>query len=171
MHAGENRFAVVEVVGALTEVEVEYVDGIDFFDLIVFAAYLDVLGDGFGNAIEHTLQIVELARELHLHDDDFALAVGGFYVDAVELGVALFLIAFAFEQFDDGDFFAQKHRHQAPEHGKVCLVAQHSLHCPVEPYVFVFALHSRCISAAKRQKKTTQPNDSRHFCALCPAAR
>ena len=50
----KDGLAVVEVVAALTEVEVEDIDGVDFLYLVVLVAYLNMFGDGFRYAVGST---------------------------------------------------------------------------------------------------------------------
>ena len=100
-----------------------------------------MLRDGFRHAVEHALQVIQLACELHLHDDNLAFAVDGLDVYAVELVRCAFLVAFAFQDFGYRDFLAEQHGYQPFEHGEVRLVAQHTLHGPVKTDVFIVYLH------------------------------
>ena len=141
MYTREYGLSVIEVVTALSEVEIEDVDGVDLLHLVVLVANLDVLGDGLGNSVEHTLQVVQLTSELNLNDDDFSLAVPCLDVHSVELGVARLLVALALQQLIDDNLFAEQHRDESFQHCKVGFVAQHALHSPVKSYVFIFYLH------------------------------
>ena len=155
MDAGEDGLAVIEVVAALAEVEVQDVDGIDFLHLVVLVAYLDVFGDGLGHSVEHALEVVELAGELNLYDDYLTLAVDGLDVYAVELGLACLLVALAFQQLAYDYLLAQKDGDETFEDGKVGLVAKHALHGPIEAYVLVLCLHfdyCACVVCAKIAK-------------------
>ena len=61
MYASEDGLAMVEVVGAFSKVEIENVDGIHLLNLVVQLPNLDMLCNGFRNAIEHTLKEVQLS--------------------------------------------------------------------------------------------------------------
>ena len=73
MYARQLRLPVVEVVGPLSQVEVDDVDGVDFLDVLVALSARYVLRDGLCHAVEHALQVVKLACLLYLHEDDFVL--------------------------------------------------------------------------------------------------
>ena len=60
-----------------------------------------MLRDGLGNAEEDALQVVYLARVLHLDDDDFILTIARLDVHTVELIVFTLLVALAFQYLDD----------------------------------------------------------------------
>ena len=53
-------------------------------------------------------------------------------LDAVELVVGSFLVAFAFEYLDDLDLFVQHDGQEAVEHVEVGLLSQQSLDSPIE---------------------------------------
>ena len=129
---------MVEVVGTLAEVEVENADAIDLLHLVVLVAELYVLGDGLCHTVEYALQIVEFPCELYLHDDDFALGVLRFHIDAVELVVEGVLVAFTFEYLVDMYLLVQKYCDESLKHAEVGFIAEHTLGCPVEAYIFVF---------------------------------
>ena len=93
MNSHELTDAVVKVVGALAEVEVNNADGIHFLDVAVGVTQLDVLCYGFCCSIKDTLQIIHLARQLNFHDEDFPKIVLRLDVHAVVLVVETFLVA------------------------------------------------------------------------------
>ena len=134
--------AVIQIVTTPSQVEIEDIDGIHLLHVRIEFAYMDMFRDSFGNAVEHTLQIVELACQLHLHNDDFPFAVQGLNVHTIKLVRRTFLIALAFQYFRYRYFFLQQNGNQAFQHGKICLVAQHTLHGPVETDEFIFKLHN-----------------------------
>ena len=103
--------AMIEVVGTLAQVEIEDADGIDLLHVEVSLAERHVLRDGLGHPIEHTLEEIQLARLLDLHQDDFALAVARLDVDAVELVALVLLVALALKDFHNLDFLANEHSH------------------------------------------------------------
>jgi len=45
------------------------VDGIDLADFVVVIAQIDMFGDGFALAVEHTFEVVVLAVKLHFDAD------------------------------------------------------------------------------------------------------
>ena len=142
VHALKHRLAVIKIVAALTKVKIKNINGIHFLYLIIQFPYLNVLCDGFRHSIQHTLQVIELACQLHLHYYYLSLAVYCLYVYAVKLIAGVFLVTLALEQFGDGDLLAYKHSDQSLQHGKICLVSEHSFHCPVKPYVFIVYRHN-----------------------------
>ena len=151
VNAGEHGLAVVEIVVALAKIEIDDVDGINLFHLIILVAYLDMFGDSLRHTVEHTLEIVQLSRELHLDDNNFTFRVFRLDVNTVELRIFSILISLTFKQFGYFNLLTEKHRHQSFQHCEVCLVAQHSLHCPVKSYVLVLYLHS-CFSVVSSAK-------------------
>ena len=144
MHAHEGVRSVIQVVGSLSEVEVDDADGIDLLHLTVGSSQRDVLRYRLCHSVEDALQVVQLPGELHLYYDDLSLGVLGFDVHAVELVVLCFLIAFALQYFLYFNGLAQQHGDESFQYSKVGLVAQHALHCPVETDVFVVCVH--CLS-------------------------
>ena len=82
------------------------------------------------------------AGVLYLDDDDLALAVERLDVDAVELVVRSFLVALAFEDFDNLDLFAQHDGQETVEHIEIGLLAQQTLDGPVEANIPVLQLFS-----------------------------
>ena len=47
VHALEHGLAVIQIVAALPEVEIQDIDGIHFLYLVILVSYLYMLGDGF----------------------------------------------------------------------------------------------------------------------------
>lgn len=129
--------SVVEVVLALTEVEVEDADGVDLLDVVVALPASDMLGDGLGDAVEDAFEVVSFAVVLDFDEDDLVLAVAGLDVDAVGLVVLVDAVAFAFEDFEDSDGLAQQDGEEAFEDGEVGLLVQEALDGPVEADVAV----------------------------------
>ena len=137
MDARQRGLPVVEIVGTLAEVEIQDVDADHLPDPLVVLAHLHVLGDGLRHAIEHALQIVQLAALLNLDDDDLAAGILGLDVHAVELVVPVLLVRLALEQFHDRHLLTDEHGNQTFEDGEVGLVAEHILRCPVETDISV----------------------------------
>ena len=108
------------------------VDGVDFLYFIVFVAEAYVVGDHFGDTVEHTLDEMDLARQLHLDDDELATAVACHDIDAVVLVVDVILVALAFEDLLNFNLFADEDGHEAFQHVEIGLVAQHALGGPVK---------------------------------------
>ena len=152
VYADERAGAVIEVVAALAQIEVDNADGVHLLDLLERAAQLDVLRDGLGRAVENALQIVELARQLYLDDEYLATVVLGFDVYTVELVVGSVLIALALQQLHNVDGLAQQDGHQTLKHAEVGLVAKHAFHGPVESYIFVVCVHSVVVCTSNAAK-------------------
>ena len=58
MNASELGLPVIYVILSLSKAEIDYVYGIYFLDGSIFLSLVDILGDGLGSAIEHTVEIV-----------------------------------------------------------------------------------------------------------------
>ena len=144
MHSFEGCLSVVEVVGSLSQVEVEDADAVHLLHLVVLVAQLDVFRDGLCHAVEYAFQVVEFPCELYLHDDYLSLGVLCLDIDAVELVVEGILVAFALENLVDVYLFVEKHGDEPFQHAEVSLVSEHTLGCPVEAYIFVFC-HSHLL--------------------------
>ena len=142
MHADEMVLPVIDIVRSDADIEIKDADGVDFLDFLVAFTYGDMFGDSFGDAVEDAFQVMQFACVLYLDEDDFAFAVQGFDVDAVELVIGAFLVAFAFEDFDDLDFFVQHHGQETVEHIEIGLLAQQTLDGPVEANIPVLQLFS-----------------------------
>ena len=97
MDTSEDGLAMIEIVAALAEVEVEYVYRINLLHFVIFLPNIYMLCDGFRYTVEHTLEEMQLAGELHLYNDDFPFDILCLDIDAVELVVSAFLVAFAFK--------------------------------------------------------------------------
>ena len=155
MYAGENRLPVIEIVAALTQVEIENVDGIHLLHLVVFVANLDVLCDGLRYSIEHTSQVIELTCQLDLHDDDVTTLVFRLYIDPIELVHSTFLITFTLQDLGNCHLFSRKDRDQSLQHGEVGLVTQHTLHRPIKSNIFVAHFHDVLYSFIPHSKVGT----------------
>ena len=142
VHTQKLGLAVVEVVAAAAEVEIEDIYGIHFLHVSVILAQRDVFCDSLRHAVEHALQVVNLPRELHLNDYNLTLGVESLDIYAIKLVVVVFLVALALKNLTDSDFLAEKHSDKPFKHIKVGFVAQYSLYRPVESYIFVVHLHN-----------------------------
>lgn len=101
-----------------------------------------MVADGFSHAEEYAFEIMHLSRKLYLDDDELPFVVLRHDIDAVELGIFLFLVPFAFKNFLDFYLLVEKHRNEPFEHAEIGLVAEYSLGCPVETYVSVANSHN-----------------------------
>ena len=128
---------MIEVVGTFAEIEINDADGIDLLYLIILLSQLDVLCDGLGHAVQDALQVVELACLLYLHKNYFTLGVASLDVHAVEFVIFNSLVPLAFQNLDNRHFLVEQYGHQSFEYPEVCLVAQHTLGCPVKSNVFI----------------------------------
>ena len=127
MHAGEMILSVVEIIRTYTEIEVNNADGVDFLYLLITFTQRDMLGDGFGHAVEDTFEIMYFAGVLDFDDDDLAFAVQCFDVYTVELVAGTFLVAFAFEDFKDTNLFPKHDCQETVKHIEVGLLAQQTV--------------------------------------------
>ena len=82
-----------------------------------------MFGDGLGHAVKYAFQIINLPRVLHLHEYDFAFAVLGLDVHAVELVGLGQLVPLTFQYFHDLRLVLEEHCEQPFQHGEVGLVA------------------------------------------------
>ena len=139
--SGVNTFKccgpMVDIIIAMTVVAVKDTDGVNFLDLIIFISDIDMFGNSLAGAVEDSLQIVELSGQLHLDDDKMSFAVFGFYINTVEFIRAVFLIGFAFEEFDHLYLFSKQNSDQTFKNAEVGLVTKHMLHGPIKTYVGV----------------------------------
>ncbi len=113
--ADEVAVEAIDVVGALAEVEIDDVDGIDPLDLGIGPALLDVLGDELRGPIDHALEVVHLRLVLDLDEHELPLGGLGQQVHPVVLVVARLLVALALEDADDGDLEAKELGQEALE--------------------------------------------------------
>ena len=132
VHAGQRRLSVIQVVGTLAKVEIQDVDAEHLFHVAIAHAALHVFRDGLGHTVQHALQVVQLTTLLNLHQDNLTLRVLGLDVHAVVFVVLALLVRLTLQQFQNGHFLAHQHRDKTLEDGKVGLVAQHVLRCPVK---------------------------------------
>ena len=132
MQAAELRLAVVDVVLALSQFEIDDVDGVELAHLVVVIAQVDVLRDGLGHPVEHPVEVVQLVIVLHLDDEQAAQAVLDQHVGAVELVGRVLLVAFALQETDNAQVLAQQGGEETFQHDVIALVAQQAFHRPVE---------------------------------------
>ena len=142
MYTDEMILTVIDIVCPNTNVKIKDADGVDFLDFLVTFANRDMFSDGFGDTVEDAFQIMQFACVLDFDEDDFALAIQGFDIDAVELVVGAFLVAFTFEDFNDLNFFVQHDGQETVEHIEIGLLAQQTLDGPVEANIPVLQLFS-----------------------------
>ena len=138
MDSAELGLAVVDVVGAAPEGEIDYVDAVNFADVGVVLAALDVLGHEFGRAEEHTLEIGYLRVVLNLDENQLVFGILGEDVDAVVLVGLVFLVALAFEEILDCNLLVEESREKPLKDREVGLVAKEAFHCPIETDEFIF---------------------------------
>ena len=97
----EPRLAVVHIVVTPAVVAVEDADRVHFLDLVILLPDVDVLRDRLARPVEDPLQVIQLTRELHLHDYQVPPAVLRLDVNAVELVRVRVLVRLAFQKLDD----------------------------------------------------------------------
>jgi hypothetical protein len=61
---------------------------------------------------------------LYFHNDNFSLAVSGFYINAVELIIFFLLITFTFQYFYDFYFFIQKYGKESFQNVKISFLTE-----------------------------------------------
>ena len=132
MHSDQVVLTVIKVVRSLTKLEIKDVDTKHLLHVVIRLAYLHVLGDGLRDAIEHTLQIVELTGLLDFHNDDLALRVTCLDVHTVVLIILRLLIGFTLNQRLNLHLLLDEHGDQALEDHIVRLVAENVLRCPIK---------------------------------------
>ena len=140
----EGHLTVVQVVFALAQLEIEDIDAEHLLHLAVVFAATYMLGDGFCNAVEHTLKVVELAGLLNLYENDFTLGVLCLDVYAVLLVMPRLLVGLALQKLDNRYLLADKRGDETLKDDKVGLVAKHVLGRPVETYVLVLSHNVLC---------------------------
>ena len=106
VHPLEYRLSVIDVVAALTDVEVDDTDGVHLSHLGILVALVDVLSDGLGRPVEHPLEIVNLGVVLYLDNNQLTFGILGEHVHPVELVVGGLLVALAFEHALDYDLLS-----------------------------------------------------------------
>ena len=126
---------MIEIVGTLTQIEVDDADGVHLLYLVVLAAQIDMFCNRLGYTIENTLQIIKFACLLNLNDDNLIFGVLGLDVDAIELVFLVLLVSLTLQYLDNPDLFVEQYCHQSFEHIKVSLVAKHALHRPIKSYI------------------------------------
>ena len=137
MQAHEIVLSHINIVRTLAQIKVQNADGIYLLHLFIGISQIDMLCDGFGYSIEHTLQVIQFTCVLYLDDNDFSLAVFRLDVNPVELIISLLLITFTFQNINNLDRFIQKHSQEALKHPKVRLLAKQTLDSPVKTYVSI----------------------------------
>ena len=85
VQAAEDRLPVIDIVFPLSQIKVHDVYGIHLAHFLIVVTQVDVLGNGFRHAVEHSMKIVQFAVVLHLDDEQPALGVLHEDVRAVEL--------------------------------------------------------------------------------------
>ncbi len=101
-----------------------------------------MLDYGLARPIKYALQVMQLASQLHLHNDYMPFAITGLDVDTVEFVRVAFLIRLALKQFDDLYFLSDQYGDKTFKDIEIGLVAKHVLHRPIKPYIVVFLTHS-----------------------------
>ena len=94
MNTLEISSSMIDVVITLSQIEVNNIYGIDFFDLVVGFTEIDVFADHFGRTINHPLKVIVLILILNLNDQHFAFAIFNQNIDPVKFIVQRNLIGF-----------------------------------------------------------------------------
>ena len=106
-HARELRHAVVGIILAFAEVEVEDVDGVNLADDAVVLTHADLVNHAARRAEEDALEEVALLRQLYLHEDVLSARGFGLDIHAVGFVLAAVLVALALDDVGDGDGLSQ----------------------------------------------------------------
>ena len=160
MDADKGGLAVVQIVGTLAKVEIQDVDAVHLLHINIVTTLADMLSDGLGYAIEHTLEIVKLAALLYLNKDNLTLGVLGLDVNAIELVILVLLVRLALQQLHDGHLLTDKDGNKTLEDGEVGLIAKHVLRSPVKSDVFVLFHFATCWCLQRYKQISEPPNDS-----------
>ena len=124
MQTTEKGLSVIHIVVALSKLEINDVDAVNISHLVVVVAEVNIIGYCFRHAIEHSVEISELAVILNLNDGQFSLVAFGKNIHTVKLVFFCFLVRFAFEKSLNGVFSSEQRLEQSLNHGMVGLVAQ-----------------------------------------------
>ena len=122
----------VQILRALAQIEIDQVDRVHLFDLIIAHSLLHIRHHQTGGRIQHTLEIFDLVVELNFDDDLLTEARLAQQIDPIDLVVFGFGDRFGFEQGVDPDV-APKQRAEEPLKNRVGgLVLEQALDGPVE---------------------------------------
>ena len=132
MQSTEVRATAIDVVAALTQVEIDDVDGEHLLHLLVLVARLHVVGDDLRRAVQHTIQVAVLPFVLHLDNHLPPVSILTHDVDTVVLVRSVSLIPLAFQEMENLNILLQEYRQKSLQHNVVGLVAQQAFHRPVE---------------------------------------
>ena len=148
-HTVEGGGAVIDIVIATAQVEIEDIDRVDLLDVFVVATQFHLLNNGFRRAKKDALHEMSLTGQLHLYDNVFTLVGLGLHIYTVQLVFFRILIALAFQHLGDSDGFADEHSHQSLQHFGIRLVSKDALDSPVESDIVSVVVHfSHCFSRA-----------------------
>ena len=100
-----------------------------------------MLRDGLRHPVEDTTEVVKLAGQLHLHDDDIATLVFRLDINPIKLVGGVLLVALALQDLDDLYLLTREDGNQSLQYGEVRLVTQHAHHGPIKSDVFLVHLH------------------------------
>ena len=92
MYANQRGLAVIEIVCSLAKVEIENVNAVHLFHILITLPSAHVFCDGLCYTVKHPLQIVQFTALLDLHNDDPPLGVLRLDVHTVELVVLVHLV-------------------------------------------------------------------------------
>ncbi len=124
---------MVHIIVPLSEVKINNVDGIDFFNFGIGLSLRDVFNNHFGGSEKHALEVVGLPGILDFNDYQVPVLVFNQDIYPVELVVSGFLIAFTFKDLLNFDVLVQQFGEESFQDIKIGFVSKQPLHCPVEP--------------------------------------
>ena len=95
MYASELGLPMIDEVLALTEVEIDNINGIDLLDVIIVLSAVDIFRHQLGCSEEDALEIGILRLALNLDEQQFAVNVLSQNIYTVRLVIDVFFIALA----------------------------------------------------------------------------
>ncbi len=132
MHSSEVSYPVINIVVALTKVEINNIDRIYFTNLQVFLAYIDIFSYSFRGAIKHSLKIVKLPVVLQFNNNQLIMTILGQNVNTIKLIGFAFLVAFAFQDSIYFNILVQQFTQKTFKNPEIGLVTQQAFNSPVK---------------------------------------
>ena len=102
VQTSEHRPSMVNIILALPQFKIDYIDGINLSNPVIGIALPYIYGNGFRHAIEHPVEIGNLVIVLYFHYYQFTVLVFRQHVHTVELVERILLVAFAFQKVLNG---------------------------------------------------------------------
>ena len=132
MDAAELGLAVIDIILAVAEVKIDEVDRVDFPDLLIQLAFLEVIDNELGGGKKRAVEVVPFGIVLQFHDNELVRRGLHQHIQAVALEFFGRHVAFAFQQLPHRQIVAEQGRQKALQNFKIRLVPEHFFHRPVE---------------------------------------